>query len=629
MSVRLRAISRLLAVLAAVLIGLVPARGAADAAPPYNILLITPDSLRADYMHTYGYRLADTPNIDQLAAQGTSFTRAYSAAPWTTPSFGTILTGLFPTVHGMTLPPPQSCGPSITHPMISGGVPPVAPFLTLSSSKPILPEMLKGHGMRTAVDVANCWAIWDVVQRGWDDFHFYPGFEETLPGHPDFLDPFYLTAPGTLAWAQEWLSAHRGDRFFLWVHFMEPHWPSNQPPEYDRFKTADDYPELYENNERDAVRLHSRATVRAAHAIRRLEQLYCGKILYVDHYIGELMKTVKALGLDQNTMVILVSDHGEVLYSHPQDFNSVDHRSVYDADLHIPLIFRGPGIPAGRRVTALVSHYDLVPTLLDVEGISSGSPLDGSSLKPILTGPASVVHDYIFGEESVIEPQYSARDSRYKMIESLRSGAIQCFDTDRDPGEKRDICYQIPQKAAELKGALDEHIQAMIGKAKSYSDWENNLALAVIEQRDSEGLEALAPRDLKVRPDPASGASFQLTGENWRLSSDQPECMGPCYWAPAGFGEAFVIWRFDRPMVGEYEISMWTKAPKSLGQRLATNASITVRFNGGTLSFPVDLNHNQDRWNLLGRFHDPVSVEMTNRADGPVVAGAVRFHRIE
>lgn len=603
------------------------AHGRPQAVPPFNILLITPDQLRADYMHSYGYPLADTPNIDQLAAEGTSFFRAYSAGPWTTPSFGTILTGLFPTVHGMTLPPPQGCGPNITHPMISGGMPPVPPFLTLSPQKPILPEILKSHGMTTAVDIANCWAIWDVAQRGWDDFQFYAGYQQSIPGHPDGHDPFYLTAPKTLDWARKWLEAHSDRRFFLWVHFMEPHSPYNAPREYDRFKTPEDYPDRFEDNSRDAFSLQSRAKVGDAHAIRRLEQLYCSKILYVDHYVGELMKTIKGLGLDWNTLVVLVSDHGQLVYSHPEDFNTDDHRSVYDADLHIPLIFRGPAIPAGKRVRALVSQYDLVPTILDLEALSPGSPMDGASLKPLFSESSSEVHPYLFGEESVLEPQYSARDSRYKLVEGMRSGAIQCFDTERDPAEKRDICYEIPQKASELKHVLDEHIRDMIKEAKSYSDWENNLALAVLEQRDSQGLQALAPRDLTVRP--GSGAGFQLTGKTWRLSADQAECMGPCYWAPSGSGDNFVVWRSDTPMVGEYEVSVWTKGVTPAGEHLATNASFTVRFKGGSLSFPADLNRNQERWNLLGRFHDPVSVEMTDRADGPVVAGAVRFRRLE
>ena len=495
--------------------GIASRRAAAEDPPPYNIILLTPDQLRADYMRTYDYPLPDTPNMDEFARQGTVFTRAYAAGSYTTPSFGAILTGMFPTVHGMTLPPFQNCGPNITRPLIEGGLPSLPDFLILSPHKPILPELLKAHGVFTAADNANCWSFWDVLQRGWDQFKFVPGPRSPVEGHPNLSDPFYLTAPKTLEWAQKFLSANRERRFFIWVHFLEPHSPYNPPREYDHFRTPDDYPNLYDDNGADSRELHRSASLGDVHAIHRLEQLYAAKILYVDHYIGELMKTVAELGLDKSTIIVLVSDHGELLYSHPKDFNMADHRSVYDADVHVPLIFRGPGIPAGKRVDALASHYDVLPTLLDLEGISAPSNLDGMSLKPIFSGQASSVHPYLFAEESVLTPQYSVRDTRYKLIETLRTGEIQCFDNQTDPGETEDICGQIPQKAAELKQELDLHIQAMIGKAKSYPDWENNQALAVLEQRDSKALETLAPRELSIAP--ADSGHFQLTGRLWRM----------------------------------------------------------------------------------------------------------------
>lgn len=611
---------------AAVCCGSAITHAAAQNAPPYNIILLTPDQLRADYMHIYDDPLPDTPNIDEFARQGTVFTRAYSAGPWTTPSFGTILTGLFPTVHGMTLPPLEGCGPNINHPMAQGDIPPVPDFLTLSLHKPILAEMLKAHGVVTAADNANCWSTWDVVQRGWDHFKFFPGYQSRVEGHPNLADPFYLTAPKTLAWAQQFLSANRDRRFFIWVHFMEPHSPYNAPREYDRFRTPDDYPNLYDDNVEGARELHSLAILGDQRAVRRLEQLYASKILYVDHYVGELFKTVSALGLDKNTIVVLLSDHGELLYSHPSDFNMADHRSVYDADLHIPLIFRGPGIPADRRVDALVSHYDVVPTLLDLENLSPASHLDGSSLKPIFDGHATSVHPYLYAEESVLTPQYSARDSRYKLIETMRTGKIQCFDNLTDPGEMHDICSQIPREAALLKQALDQHIQAMIGAAKSYPDWENNQALAVLEQRDSRALETLAPRDLSNGP-PAG--DFQLTGRLWKLVLGTTEPHGVDFWAPPGAGTASACWRSDTPLTGNYEVSMWFSGGTDPGQNLATDASVTVHFKGGTLSFPLDQSRSQNRWNVLGRFHDPVEVELTNRASGPVAAGTVRFVRVE
>jgi len=618
---------RLTLVLLAGTLTLSPGRGLGapqHEVPRYNVILITPDQLRADFMHTYGYPYPDTPNIDQLASEGTVLTRAYAAAPWTTPSFAAILTGLFPTVHGMTLPPYESCGPSITKPLTDGSIPSVPWFLLLSPNKAIIPELLKKQGMVTAVDNANCWSIWDVVHRGWDDFKFFPGYQLPVSGHPG-SSRFYLTAPKTTDWAAQWLKAHRRQRFFFWVHYMEPHSPYNAPAAYDRFKTPDDFPNLNDTSGEGPAKLRMLARLRDIHAIRRLQELYAAKILYVDQYIGELLKTVHTLGLDQNTIIILVSDHGQLLYSHPKDFNTDDHRSLYDADLHIPLIFRGPGIPAGKRLDFLASHYDLLPTILDLENLPPPAYIDGVSLKGAIEGTSTKPpHHYLYAEESVLTSQYSIRDDRYKLIETMRTGAIQCFDEAEDPRELQSICGQIPQVVAKLRAALDHHIQLLIHQAKSYPDWQNNIGLAVLGQRDSKSLDTLAPRQLTV--DPESGVHFQLTGEAWKLAEGRGSSSPVVYWAPPGPGNADVIWWSDTPLTGEYEISVLYKGQP--GQELAADADYTVRFKGGSLSFPFNQNQGQGEWHLLGLFHDPVSVELTNLADGPIVAGAVRFVRV-
>ncbi|MGI0133667.1 MAG: sulfatase-like hydrolase/transferase [Candidatus Micrarchaeaceae archaeon] len=590
---------------------------------PYNVIFITPDQLRADFMHTYGFPLPDTPNINRLAQRGTLFLHAYSAGAWTTPSFGSIFTGLFPTVHGMTLPPYEGCGPYITHPMITNRLPTIPTAVNLSRHKPLLSEILESAGMTTAVDDANCWSIFDQVGRGWDYFKFFPGYQLPNPDHPDIFSTFYLTAPKTTAWAQRWLSQHKDQRFFLWVHFMEPHSPYNAPRSYDKFNTPDDFPNLYEDNRADSEKLQSLAKIGNVHAIQRLKELYAAKILYMDHYVGELIDTIDALGLEKNTFIVFLSDHGQLLYSHPKDFNTDDHRSLYDADLHVPLIFVGPGIPSGRRVKAIVGQYDLVPTILDLEGLPPLHRVDGKSLKPVLVGQAAQVHHYVYSEETALTPQYSIRDDRYKLIETLRTGRVQCFDTAVDPGETKSICRAMPQRAAELKAALDKHIQRMIREAKSYPDWKNNIALAVVEQRDSKSLRILAPRDITVGPGPA--AAFQLRPQGWYLANSSPGCSSPCYWVPPPPPLSTVVWRFDTPMIGEYEIFV---RYGNLGRQQATDANYIVRFKGGTLSFPVDQSHDPNHWVLLGRFHDPISVRLTNRANGPVVAGAVRFRRL-
>lgn len=597
------------------------ARNQQKKAAPYNVILLTPDQMSADYMHLYGAPYQDTPNIEKLAARGTVFTQMYAGAPWTTPSFGVILTGLFPTVHGMTLPPYEDCGAKISQPLTDGMIPVIPSRLLLSPNKPILPEMLKQYGMITAADNSNCWSTWDIAHRGWDEFKFFPGYQLLVPGHPG-SSAFYLTAPKTTAWAQQWLKQHQNQRFFLWVHYMEPHAPFNEPAAYDAFKDPANFPD-----QGDTPKLHQLAKLQNMHAIRRMQQLYAGKILYADYYIGQLMDTVHSLGMDKNTIILFTSDHGELLYSHPKDFNTADHRSLYNADLHVPLIVVGPGVPHGKTIHDLVSNYDLVPTIMSLEGLPAPTKTNGVSLKATIEGTAAIPpHKYIFAEESNLVPQYSVRDSRYKVIETMPTGGIQCFDEQRDWRELRSICSQIPKRAAQLKTELDQHIHEEVMQAMSYPDWRNNFGLAVLQGRDSASLKLLSQAETVVNP--TGGSHYQLTGRAWRLDTTANHRGGLTYWAPPGPGDASVIYRSDTPFIGLYKVSVAYGGISEPGVKQATDATYTVYFRGGSLSFPIDQQKGQGEWQSLGSFQDPTSVKLTNRANGAVVAGSVRFEEI-
>ena len=607
---------------------------------PYNIILITPDMLRADYLHTYGYPLQDSPEIDHFAGEGTVFLHTYSAGSWTTPSFTTILTGLFPTVHGMSLIVPQACGQDITKPMSQGKVPPSLPdYIDLSPHKLTLSQLLGKAGMATAVDNSNCWSLWDNVNRGWDEISFYNSFAN-VPGHSP-LDAVHLTAPETTAWAQRWLTQHRSGRFFLWVHYMEPHGPYNPPPDYDRFSTPEDFPDVkvadnypvakdylpqWKGLFDQSVQFFTFCRLGNASAIRRLKELYAAKILYMDTYVGKLLATIRKLGLEKDTVVILVSDHGQLLFSHPRDYNTEDHRSVYNADLHVPLMFWGAGIPAGKRVSALAGQYDILPTILALEKLPVPPDIDGKSLLPVIKGRANQVHQYVYSEETAVRPQYAIQDTRYKLIEDIRSGRVQCFDKVIDPEEQRNICSEMPQVASRLRAALDNHIQKMIKQAHRYPDWKENLALAVLEGRASQGLEAITPHDKIVSPASSGITAFQLVERgSWKPIQDG---IGG-FWAEPGAGNAYIIWRTDQPLVGTFRIGVRYQSPAPGQHKLATNATFTVRFGALTQSFTVDENQNQNKWNWLGYFHNPISVKLTDWADGPVVAGSVRFLRVD
>lgn len=232
---------------------------------------------------------------------------------------------------------------------------------------------------------------------------------------------------------------------------MEPHSPYSAPEAYDHFKTPDDFPNPEDigkdSSSEGSPNLHSLAKLQNIHAIERWRLLYAANFLYRDDYVGEFLKPVHTPGLDKNTITILTSDFVQLLHSHPKDFNTDEHRSLYDADLQVPLIIPGLCIPAGKRQKVLASHYYIPPTHL---GFASLAPLvysGDASLKDIIQGNTSEPpRRYPYAEESLLGPQYSIRNLRYKLLETIAKGNIRCFDGTTATRELHNICSQIPEE---------------------------------------------------------------------------------------------------------------------------------------------------------------------------------------
>src|ERR1051326_2896120 len=186
-----------------------------------NVILISLDQLHAARLHGYGNPRPTSPNIDRLAAEGTRFTNFYSAAPWTTPSYGTIMTGQYPSRHGATL----------FHPP---GVPGLKP-----DALP-LAEIFKKAGYRTAAFVNNSVAGAFLTARGFDDYDEPQRRALTITERPDYARSAAMSqefrAPATNQRIFRWLDAHGADPFFLFLLYFEPHSPYDPPPEHDIFK---------------------------------------------------------------------------------------------------------------------------------------------------------------------------------------------------------------------------------------------------------------------------------------------------------------------------------------------------------------------------------------------------------
>ncbi len=526
--------------IAAWLVCLLPGLVNAQNAKP-NVLVLVLDQLRADELHCYGNPRLTSPNIDKLASRGVILSHFYTVAPWTSPSFGTLHTSLFPSKHGVTL-------------FWTPGMP------LLNKDVPTMAESFKNGGYLTAAFVDNSLGGKPLMGNGFDDF------VDGSAAAPDITERAARTkigAPYTTANVLAWMNSHHdsGQPFFLYVHLLEPHSPYNPPPEDDLFK-SDAYPYL-SNDGYDLVR----------------------------------------------------GGYGELLYSHADDFLTFDHCSLYDPVLHIPLIVAGPGIPKGEVNPALASNLDTAPTVLDLAGAPALADAEGHSLAPLIEEKVKSANEYVFAEEDVEIPERSVRSLDYKLIRNLWTGEEQLFALRSDPAELHDVAKANPEVVKQLDVPLDAWMnvnepshEVQVRRWKIYT----------------EPLKVVTVDDIGI------GAAFLINHRQEWHSDESPASGnygGASFWTEAGNGSRTALWRGDSPLVGMYKVSVYTGLPK-VGP-LATNARYKIVAEHETQTVMVNQQQGAGQWHLLGRFENPRFVELSNAANGVVVADAVRFERIE
>ena len=284
-----------------------------------SILFITIDTTRADRLGPYGHEPADTPAWDRLAEQGTTFERAYASCPLTIPSHSTMFTGRFPPSHGV-----RDNGDFV-----------------LGEGQVLLSERLHEAGWRTAAFTA---AFPTQARWGFDQgFDLYHDPLARLPTQLDWRDQ--RSAGEVIDDALETLPglADEGDPLFVWVHLFDAHWPY-EPPE----------PFASEHEGRP----------------------YDGEIAYAAAQAGRLIDWFDEARPE--SVIVLTADHGE-------GFGDGGERThgflLHDGTLHVPLIVRGPGFEPGSRSTDVVSHVDLLPTLLDIAGLAPHDGIQGHDLR--------------------------------------------------------------------------------------------------------------------------------------------------------------------------------------------------------------------------------------------------------
>ncbi|OGL41447.1 MAG: hypothetical protein A2042_05940 [Candidatus Schekmanbacteria bacterium GWA2_38_11] len=421
-----------------------------------NIILILIDTLRADHLSCYGYKQKTSPNIDRFAKEGVLFINSFSQSSWTRSSVASLFTSLYPTQHNANLPEDYLTDEAIT-----------------------LAEILKSEGYITTAFVSNACVSKDFrFDQGFDFYYdvwdFITGPEKynqvirrsfigrvinNISKNKFFYDNNNAKTLNSVAIS--WLKNNKDRKFFLYLHYMDPHSPYDPPAPFYRKYVNSLNPDVYKGNDR-----FDNKEVNVS--------LYDGEIEFTDLQIGELLKTIDDLKLNNNTLVILLSDHGEAFLEH----NNLGHgATVYKEEIHVPLIMRWQGyIPGNRTIAYQACTIDIMPTILDFLNIQYKGIQEGRSLVPVIKAQESRGREYMLFQQHDLN--YSSKEARlmlslrkgeYKYITKVFKGSKaypskveQLFDLSKDPGELYNIISQKPEEVKIIKqkiNLLTKHIK--------------------------------------------------------------------------------------------------------------------------------------------------------------------------
>jgi len=319
-----------------------------------NIILIIIDTLRADHLSCYGYHRNTSPSIDSLAAEGTIWLNAQAQAPWTQPAHATIWTGLSVRGHG-TLNPVAVTGDSGQ---------PVKLIYELDRNLPTISTQLSDAGFST-MGLANFVILSSTY-----------GFSEGFDSYSCRRDGQGV-AGASVDSVISWLGENGSQRFYCMLHLYDVHSPYNPPPPHNTAFQDDPQLTRFDWDLDDGQVLNSSEVEKAI-------DLYDGEIAYVDHHLNRLFRWIRHNGLEDETLIVVMSDHGEEFLEHGWVLHGT---TMYQEVMHVPLIMSGPCIPRGVTDSTWIGQYDILPTLLswadvDVKGACEGTDILAESISP-------------------------------------------------------------------------------------------------------------------------------------------------------------------------------------------------------------------------------------------------------
>lgn len=470
----------------------------------YNVLFITVDCLRPDHMGLYGYSRNTTPNIDRFFQGAAVFQEAVAQAPWTSPSILSMLTGLYPAVHAMDVR---------------------GKLLDKYFYTPLKQFKESGYytlGYMTFDNYSN---------QGWD--------EETKKGN-----------------LIEILEKHKGEKFFAWQHFREPHLPYSPPDAFkdvflkgpysispqkaELIKTLEKIPKgSVEFDEKDAD---------------FIRDSYDSAVLCQDAQLEKLFLFLKDTGLLEKTIIVLTADHGEELLEHGfvGHASTSESATAFDEVLRVPLLIRIPGMAFDRPIPGIVQHVNIMPTIFDLLGMGPKFTAQGRSLLPLMTGENKSKEDFsrAFMEtsycgwqcpgERVLDRIHAVRSREWKLIEERKASGIErsLYDLKSDPGEKNNLYDREKEIAGKYQALLSSHQRAnmalaatLAGQAAEAHFREAEARMGVKNYKEAvEELEDVVSLDgIYTRENPSFTSDPEF-GKYWRkVMSRAYELLGRAY----------------------------------------------------------------------------------------------------
>ena len=407
--------------------------------PRHNLVVIAVDTLRWDHVGSYGADRDTSPSIDALARSGTRFERAYASAPWTQPSVASMLTGLYPASHGVD-----------------------RLLRVLPDSADTLAEVLQRAGYATGCVVSHF-----VIGP---KFNFDQGCDTFV--HGSALGGGRFSTPGVTERSTELLDqlARDGRPFFLFVHYFDPHY------DYQRHRRYGFAAESQGRLTGGETIAELRALSPPPNAAERqfVRDLYDEEVRFTDAGIGRLLAKLGRTGKADNTVVVVVADHGEEFF----DRGWLGHtRTLYEELLRVPLVIRTTaGAAIGRTVHEPVSLVALPPTLLELVGVDrDGLPFQARSFASLVHGKPGWEPEPVYAETEYwrhdpnaapdpatgelvgtqLERRHAVIRGRYKLIVDRNTRLPELYDLVADPREQNDLYAANPRVAEEMERLLE------------------------------------------------------------------------------------------------------------------------------------------------------------------------------